>query len=669
MSAGHAPLPPLALGGALLLWGWQCQLVAVAVPMALALEAARLVRWRWELSNRDFHRVADLSGVALALVIVYQFDANGLRGIYAVLEWLPAVIFLLTAAQAYSTASTVPYTALFLSVRRAAARGRLVRPGGIDMHVPCLVACLIAATAGPERSPGAFWASAAVVAWTLWPQRSRRFAPWVWGLALTLALGLGHAGQLGVVGARQALEPVMMSWFHEYLLARRDPYRAYTAMGQIGRLKLSDRIVLRVSTDGRPGVPPLLRTATYRSFARNMWAAHAREFRPVASDVEGTRWPLSQAGGADERTLTISTYMRFGKGLVPAPTGVTALEELPVEQVFRNGLGTLKVLKGPGHVEYVARYAEGVGGDDRPGRPDLSVPPRDEALVRGIVERLGLVGREPEAVVAGLQRYFAEGFRYSVVLRRPTRELEPLHDFLTETRTGHCEFFASSTVLLLRAAGVPARYATGYAVQEWSELDDAYVVRKRHGHSWAIAYIDGAWRDVDTTPAIWAELEAESAPWWEDVYDLWSRAGYHLARWRWSPGEGRWTTWALWLLVPLTVLLAWRLYRGDRVRTGAKAGRPERPERRGLDSALLGLERELGARGHGRSPGESLADWLSRLERDGAVEGAGDLAREALPAHYAYRFGPPAGVDAAREGVREAVARWRDGRPDREIAR
>ncbi len=662
MSAGRAPLPPLALGGAMLVWGWQCQLLVVAVPMALALEAARLVDWRWELGASDFHRVADLSGIALALVIFYQFDANGLRGIYAVLEWLPAVIFLLTAAQSYSTARTVPYTALFLSVRRAAARGRMVRPGGIDMQVPCLVACLVAATAGPGRSAAGYWLGAAVIAWALWPQRSRRFAPWVWGLAIALALGLGFVGQRGVVAARQALEPMMMGWFHEYLLARRDPYRAYTAMGQIGRMKLSDRIVLRVSSAG-PSAPPLLRTATYRSFARNMWAAHSREFRPVASDVEGTRWPLSEAGEAPERSLTISTYMRFGKGLVPAPTGVTALEELPVEQVFRNVLGTLKVLKGPGHVEYVARYAEGAASDDRPSRADLSVPPRDEELVRGIVERLGLVGRAPAEVVAGLQRYFADGFRYSLIQRRPARELEPLHDFLVDTRAGHCEFFASSTVLLLRAAGVPARYATGYAVQEWSELDDAYVVRRRDAHSWAVAYIDGAWRDVDTTPAIWADLEAEAAPWWERAYDLWSWAGYHLARWRWSPSSAGWTTWALWLLVPLTALLAWRLYRGERVRAGT-VGRAE-PERRGLDSPLLGLERELGAQGHAREPGESLGDWLGRLERDRALPGAGELAREALPAHYAYRFGPPARVALAREAVAEAVRRWRAGGPKR----
>ena len=35
--------------------------------------------------------------------------------------------------------------------------------------------------------------------------------------------------------------------------------------------------------------------------------------------------------------------------------------------------------------------------------------------------------------------------------------------FLCEHRTGHCEYFATATTLLLRAAKIPARYAVGYA--------------------------------------------------------------------------------------------------------------------------------------------------------------------------------------------------------------
>ena len=39
--------PVLLLGAGVLFWGWQAQLLAVAIPMAALLEAARYVPWRW----------------------------------------------------------------------------------------------------------------------------------------------------------------------------------------------------------------------------------------------------------------------------------------------------------------------------------------------------------------------------------------------------------------------------------------------------------------------------------------------------------------------------------------------------------------------------------------------------------------------------------------------
>jgi len=62
---------------------------------------------------------------------------------------------------------------------------------------------------------------------------------------------------------------------------------------------------------------------------------------------------------------------------------------------------------------------------------------------------------------------------------------------------------------------VPTRYAVGYSVQEWSRLEQRYIVRARHGHSWALVYVNGAWRDVDTTPAI---VHAEEL--FESITDL-----------------------------------------------------------------------------------------------------------------------------------------------------
>ena len=108
---------------------------------------------------------------------------------------------------------------------------------------------------------------------------------------------------------------------------------------------------------------------------------------------------------------------------------------------------------------------------------------------------MGKDGLSERARVDAITRHFATGFSYSLQGAREQDEL-PLKRFLEISRSGHCEYFATATVLALRAVGIPARYATGYAVQEWGELEKAYVVRRRHAHAWALAYVDGAWKSL-----------------------------------------------------------------------------------------------------------------------------------------------------------------------------
>ena len=65
-----------------------------------------------------------------------------------------------------------------------------------------------------------------------------------------------------------------------------------------------------------------------------------------------------------------------------------------------------------------------------------------------------------------------------------------------------CEFFASASVLILRSAGVPARYVTGYVADEFDTKDDVWVARHRDAHAWVEAYDDQTktWFPVESTP-------------------------------------------------------------------------------------------------------------------------------------------------------------------------
>ena len=68
-------LPPFLAGAALLFWGFESGNLAVAVPLAAALEAPRWVRARFALEPADYARVADLCTIFfVGLAVVMAAD-------------------------------------------------------------------------------------------------------------------------------------------------------------------------------------------------------------------------------------------------------------------------------------------------------------------------------------------------------------------------------------------------------------------------------------------------------------------------------------------------------------------------------------------------------------------------------------------------------------------
>ena len=92
------------------------------------------------------------------------------------------------------------------------------------------------------------------------------------------------------------------------------------------------------------------------------------------------------------------------------------------------------------------------------------------------------------------------GFRYSLDRQSVSLDLDPIEQFLFESREGHCEYFASACTLMLQAAGVPARLVMGYSGCELNGATGQYEVRNHHAHAWVEAWISGTWVTVDPTP-------------------------------------------------------------------------------------------------------------------------------------------------------------------------
>lgn len=73
--------------------------------------------------------------------------------------------------------------------------------------------------------------------------------------------------------------------------------------------------------------------------------------------------------------------------------------------------------------------------------------------------------------------------------------------FLNESDTGYCVHFATAATVLLRGAGIPARYVEGYMVTCGAGED--VVVSSLNAHAWAEYYdsSSGIWKILEATPA------------------------------------------------------------------------------------------------------------------------------------------------------------------------
>lgn len=106
-----------------------------------------------------------------------------------------------------------------------------------------------------------------------------------------------------------------------------------------------------------------------------------------------------------------------------------------------------------------------------------------------------------ETTADNILNHLRSNFTYTLDLEtKPGRTA--LDHFLFTRKKGHCEYFASSMVVLLRLTGIPARLVNGFLGVEWNDLGNYMVIRQNHAHSWVEAYFpEKGWVRYDPTPS------------------------------------------------------------------------------------------------------------------------------------------------------------------------
>ena len=97
------------------------------------------------------------------------------------------------------------------------------------------------------------------------------------------------------------------------------------------------------------------------------------------------------------------------------------------------------------------------------------------------------------AICRALESHFLRSgdYRYSLgASPNRRRDRDPIEDFVSNHKSGHCEYFASALVLMLRHQGIPARLVLGYKGGEYNEPGQYHIVRQLHAHAWVEAFLE-----------------------------------------------------------------------------------------------------------------------------------------------------------------------------------
>jgi hypothetical protein len=663
----HQP-PRLVLGCALLFWGAMTGRPLLALIMALAVEGSHWTRVRWDFDDTACGRAWRICVVAILIAaVLIWLDGNRYNAMPVLLSWMPLLLMPMQFIQSYGMRAGVPVSEFsFLAKRRRERNQRFgleAESGEFNFGNVLFTTSIVAASVGSEAYTWLFLPGIVILSgWML--MSAGRARPWLLAPVLLVAGLLAFGGRVALERAEEWLGRAT----GERGTRGFDPNFSHTLIGRPGTVRQSPEIIWRLWTDAPGDIPPrLLRTASFNTFLGTNWQNQrvtVLDFQDLDTrlidDVpyytlgenayDGTGPPLPSyrlRGSADAETP------------LPLPGDAAALRDFALDGVECNSFGTVRVYPSNPVIEGAVLW-RGDGNPESPPIPDedLRIPLAERDTILATREKLGITPETPLAeALDRLRVFFHRDFSYTrnlSISHSPYRVTGPtaITKFLDSERTGHCEYFATAAALILRDAGVPARYATGYAVIERDFKRGVHVIRGTHGHAWCRVWDEGSqrWIDFDPTPPDWLGSLANQVTRSQRIQDALQRLQEDFFLWRTRPENRLAVSIAMTVIgLALAAFLASRLWKSRR----QLEHRSKVAEKQSLRTPLHDLEkpatRHLGV----RPPGLPYAVWLAGLRPD--LPDAGILD-QAIALHQRLRF-DPAPVDADIEYQLAELAR------------
>jgi len=625
-----------------LFWGWQTNTLILAIPIAVIILINQFIKQKLELTDENFKTIANICVIFLIILISYiLFNDRSIYFVYTFFRWLPIVILPLFLAQLYSTRNIINLSLLFtfIEVKNTA------NVFNLDLRYLYLFLSIVAA--GSVKNEGSIFYIGVIilVSLTLFSVKNPRFSLAIWLSFILIGSTFGYFFHIGLHQLHQIVEQLVIEQLVKFNQTGVNAFNNITSLGEIGKLKQDNNIRLRVKQNTNQIIPELLRESTFNQYKDGMWFASQVQFQTISPEVnQNYLLTNNNQNKSDLESITITEKLDSNKTLLKLPNGSLNINNLMINKLEKNQYGTVVIESNLKKLNYQIKYDEKFNFDSPPNQFDLLIPKKELFALEKVIKELNLVGKNDQEIANLINNYFQKNFNYTLELLGQKEGQTALSTFLLNTRSGHCEYFATATTLLLRKMGIPARYAVGYSVHEYSNLEQLYLVRGRHAHAWTVVFLNGSWQFLDTTPAIWTSIEDSQINKLTLITDFFSflinQISVIFTNLQQSDSFRKY--WWLWIS-PLILFLIWRLNLRNlkpllKENKLARSGIIELTKM-GLDSDFYLIEQSFNQLGLIRNESESLKQWLIELQKHLETDLFNQL-QLIIELYYRYRFDP-----------------------------
>lgn len=111
--------------------------------------------------------------------------------------------------------------------------------------------------------------------------------------------------------------------------------------------------------------------------------------------------------------------------------------------------------------------------------------------VRSLAEQITESAQTPFEKAAKIEHYLSSNYPYDLTVKPAPANRDITDYFLFELKKGYCTYHSTAMVVMLRAAGIPARWVTGFTPGKYNIEKGVYEVKMSNAHAWVEAYIGG----------------------------------------------------------------------------------------------------------------------------------------------------------------------------------